>query len=164
MFFNSSLYVSCVHPKYDGIKLNNQVIMEDSVSEDHPDEIDAGTDDFITTTFNFTFKTFLFGGVTQAKKSHQKVLSSYEITSHGYELVEFDGDDEVRKNLSSFDDGKLMMTTFHTSAEVESFLEIENHSKVSGYVITDTVSTVTSIVENPDISDDVYEEFAPIIN
>ena len=164
VFFNSSLYVSCVHPKYDGIKLNNQVIMEDSVSEDHPDEIDAGTDDFITTTFNFTFKTFLFGGVTQAKKRHHKVLSSYEITSHGYELVEFDDDDEVRKNLSSFDDGNLMMTTFHTSAEVESFLEIENHSKVSGYVITDTVSTVTSIVENPDISDDVYEEFAPIIN
>ena len=67
VFFNSSLYVSCVHPKYDGIKLNNQVIMEDSVSEDHPDEIDAGTDDFITTTFNFTFKTFLFGGTRQAK-------------------------------------------------------------------------------------------------
>ena len=51
VFFNSDIYVSCEHPKYEGVKLNNQVIMSDSVSEEHPDELDSGTDDLITSTF-----------------------------------------------------------------------------------------------------------------
>lgn len=67
VFFNSDLYVSCQHPKYEGIKMNNQVIMEDSISEEHPDEIDGTQDDFTTASFSFTFKTFLFGGTQQAK-------------------------------------------------------------------------------------------------
>lgn len=41
VFFNSDIFVSCEHPKYQGIKLNNQVVMSDSVSEDHPDEFDG---------------------------------------------------------------------------------------------------------------------------
>jgi len=68
VFFNSSLFVSCIHPKFDGIKMNNQVVMEDSISEEHPDELDGSSDDFVTSTFNFTFKTFLFAGMKQAKK------------------------------------------------------------------------------------------------
>ena len=49
--------------------------MSDSVSEDHPDELDGGSDDLITTTFSFTFKTFLFGGTTQAQKRRRQVVS-----------------------------------------------------------------------------------------
>lgn len=41
VFFNSDIYVSCEHPKYAGIKMNNQVIMDDSVNEEHPDEFDG---------------------------------------------------------------------------------------------------------------------------
>lgn len=51
VFFNSDIYVSCEHPIYQGIKMNNQVIMSDSVNEDHPDELDASQDDLITATF-----------------------------------------------------------------------------------------------------------------
>lgn len=65
VFFNSDVYVTCQHPKYLGIKLNNQVIMQDSVSEEHPDELDPTTDDLITSVFQFTFKTYLFGGTEQ---------------------------------------------------------------------------------------------------
>lgn len=62
IMFNSDIYMSCQHPKYEGIKLNNQIIMSDSVTEEHPDELDGSTNDFITTSFQFTFKTYLFGG------------------------------------------------------------------------------------------------------
>ena len=51
VFFNNDVYVSCEHPKYEGIMLNNQVVMQDSVTEDHPDELDGAVDDLITATF-----------------------------------------------------------------------------------------------------------------
>lgn len=41
--------------------------MQDSVSEDHPDEPDSSADDLTTATFNFTFKTYLFAGMAKAK-------------------------------------------------------------------------------------------------
>lgn len=62
VFFNPDVYVTCQHPKYEGIQLNNQVLMSDSVNEEHADEIDGATDDFTSATFQFTFKTYLFGG------------------------------------------------------------------------------------------------------
>ena len=62
IFFNNDVYVSCEHPKYEGVKLNNQVVMSDSVSEEHPDEFDGSADDLIVSTFQFTFKTYLVGG------------------------------------------------------------------------------------------------------
>lgn len=74
VFFNSDIYVSCEHPKYQGIKMNNQVIMSDSVSEEHPDEFDGTQDDITTATFQFTFKTYLFGGTQKAKLVPQKIV------------------------------------------------------------------------------------------
>lgn len=62
VFFNSNIYCSQAHPKFSDIKLNNQVIMSDSVSEDHSDELDGTRDDLVVSTFTFTFKTYLFGG------------------------------------------------------------------------------------------------------
>lgn len=69
VFFNSNIYVSQEHPKFEGVKLHNEVIMQDSVSEEHPDEFDGSQDDITTSTFSFTFKTYLFGGTTKAKKA-----------------------------------------------------------------------------------------------
>lgn len=66
VFFNNDIFVSCEHPKYHGIMMNNQVVMQDSVTEEHPSELESSTDDFITATFQFTFKTFLFGGTDKA--------------------------------------------------------------------------------------------------
>ena len=68
------------HPM-PGIMLNNQVVMQDSVSEEHPDEIDGSTDDIITATFQFTFKTYLFGGSQQAKKKRTDIISTSTYTS-----------------------------------------------------------------------------------
>lgn len=79
IFYNSDIFVSCRHPKYDGIMLNNQIIMSDSVSEENLDEIAPEADDLITTTFQFTFKTYLFGGNKTAKKQKKAtVLSSWD--------------------------------------------------------------------------------------
>ena len=62
IFFNSDLFVTCVHPKFKNLKYNSQIIMGDSISEEHPDELSPDQDDLIVTTVNFTFKTYLFGG------------------------------------------------------------------------------------------------------
>ena len=88
VFFNSDIYVTCEHPKYAGMKLNNQIIMSDSVSEEHPDELDASVDDLITTTFQFTFKTYLFGGTTQCSK-----------VSNGSSETEYDGFIPIIKHI-----------------------------------------------------------------
>ena len=88
VFFNSDIYVTCEHPKYAGMKLNNQIIMSDSISEEHPDELDALVDDLITTTFQFTFKTYLFGGTTQCSK-----------VSNGSSETEYDGFIPIIKHI-----------------------------------------------------------------
>jgi len=79
VFFNNDIFVSCEHPKYKGVKMNNQVVMGDSVSEEHQDEIDGSTDDIVTATFTFTFKTFLFSGTTKAKL---KIAKAAEVSTY----------------------------------------------------------------------------------
>ena len=138
VFFNPDVYVTCEHPKYEGIRLNNQVIMSDSVSEEHPDEIDSSTNDFITTTFQFTFKTYLFGGNQKTAKTPNYVLSTYlstVLSSCVYELTEDD-----KKNLSNFVNNSLS-TTIQKQVEVE----------------------LSTYVENPNLSDYTYNGFTPIV-
>lgn len=67
--------------------MNNQVVMDDSVSEEHADELDGSTDDFVTSTFNFTFKTFLFAGTMQSKRKHAQIVSSYTSSFVSSEIV-----------------------------------------------------------------------------
>ena len=138
VFFNPDIYVTCQHPKYEGIRLNNQVIMSDSITEEHPDELDSAADDFITTTFQFTFKTYLFAGKTQAKKMPQYVLSTYTqkvLSNCIYELT-----DEDKTHISDFIDQKLS-TTIQQEVEAE----------------------LSTYIENPNISDDIYDDFIPTI-
>lgn len=79
IFFNNDIYVSCEHPKYAGLKMNNQIIMDDSISEEFPDELDPTQDSLIVSTFNFTFKTYLFGGNKKAtlKLKEQNTISTF---------------------------------------------------------------------------------------
>lgn len=138
VFFNPDVYVTCIHPKYDGIKLNNQIIMSDGVTEEHLDEMDGSADDFITATFNFTFKTYLFGGTQQAKKIQRYVLSTYTssiISTYTYELNQEDKD-----NISSF-----LNKSLSTTMSVE------------------TTATLSTLVENTNLSDYIYDGFTPII-
>ena len=139
VFFNSDIYVSCQHPKYEGIKMNNQVIMSDSVSEEHSDEMDGSQDDITTSTFNFTFKTYLFGGTRQAKLIPQKVLSS---------------------TMSSFISSQVVEIAAN---EIDQFQKDHPNQSVSAILTTWVTADVTSYVDNPDISSTVYDDI-PIVN
>lgn len=61
-FFNSDLFVTCKHPKFAGLTYNSQVTMEDAITEEHPEELANDSYDVTVTTFNFDFKTYIFGG------------------------------------------------------------------------------------------------------
>lgn len=139
VFFNSDIYVSCQHPKYEGIKMNNQVIMSDSVSEEHSDEIDGTQDDLITSTFNFTFKTFLFGGTRQAKLVPQKILSSYTSSFISADIVQIDAD------------------------KIDQFQKDHPNQCVSAILTNWVTADITSYVDNPNASVDIYDDI-PIIN
>lgn len=68
-FFNADLFVSCRHPKFTDLKFNNQVILHDSINEEHPEDISPDLDDLITTTLTFTFKTYIFAGTKKISSS-----------------------------------------------------------------------------------------------
>lgn len=61
-FFNKDAFVRYRHPKFDGLFMKCQVIMDDTISEEHPETLDALDDDIVTCTCNFTFKTWIFCG------------------------------------------------------------------------------------------------------
>ena len=71
-FFNQDLFVSSIHPKFTNVKFNNQVIMGNNITEEHPDELTGTDDDFVINTCNFTYKTYLFGGKDKAKAGSNK--------------------------------------------------------------------------------------------
>lgn len=110
VFFNSNIYVSQEHPKFEGVKLHNEIVMSDSVSEEHPDELDGSADDIITSTFSFTFKTYLFGGTKKAKWTSGQAVSSVVSTYISSSVYQFKTDDEVREYLSSSPHNRLSTT------------------------------------------------------
>lgn len=131
VFFNSNIFVSQEHPKYQGVKMNNEIIMSDSVSEEHHDELDGSADDVVTSTFSFTFKTYLFGGTTQAKARARTEISTYLSTFVSSYVYEFKDDDEVRRYISSDPHAKLSTTL---TAEVTALLSTEISTDLSdGY-------------------------------
>lgn len=141
IFFNSDIYVSCNHPKYDGITMNNQVIMSDSISEEHPDELDSAADDFITNTFQFTFKTYLFGGTTQAKPIQPTIISSYTQTVLSNVVL------ELQPN------------------EIAAYMKRNPTACLSTMIKREVETTLTSEVLNPELSNTtIYEGIVPIIH
>lgn len=124
VFFNNDIYVSCQHPKWEGIKMNNQIVMSDSVSEDHPDEFGGEQNDFTTATFNFTFKTYLFGGVNPFKK-RTKQISSYLSTVVSSYVHEFQDDSEIYDYLSSVAVAERSKLSTVLTSEVEVTLTSE---------------------------------------
>lgn len=137
IFFNSDIYVSCEHPKYHGVKLNNQVIMSDSVNEDHPSEIDGSADDLMTSTFNFTFKTYLFGGTKKANLVDLKVPSAY---------------------MSSFISSYVIEIAAN---QIDDFQKQYPNKNVSATLTTEVTAMVTSYVDSP--SAQIYDD-VPVID
>jgi len=119
--------------------MNNQIVMEDSVNEEHPDELDGNTDDFITSSFSFTFKTFLFAGVKQAKKIPTQVLSSFTSAFVSCDVLTIAPED------------------------IDAFQQEHPDTYVSATLTSNVTADVTAYVDSPEISDQVYDEFAPII-
>lgn len=143
IMFNSDIYMSCQHPKYEGIKLNNQIIMSDSVTEEHPDELDGSTNDFITTSFQFTFKTYLFGGKGQAKLVPQTVLSTVTSSFMSSYIHEFDSSD---------------------MDEIEKYLEDNSSARLSAIMTKPVTADIQISVVNPDLSTNIYDGFVPTIH
>lgn len=137
VFFNSNIYVSQEHPKYQGVKLHNEIIMSDGVSEDHPDEFDGSQDDIVTSTFQFTFKTYLFGGTKKAQKRPGQEISSVISTFISSYVYEFENDDEVRSYLSS-----------------------DPHNRLSTIIEKEVTEPITVLV---DTSSDTYDDGIPAI-
>ena len=140
VFFNSDLFVSCEHPKYEGVKMNCQVVMQDSVSEEHPDDLSPETDDFVTAVFQFTFKTFLFAGMEKYKRRQPTILSSQQIVTLSNIVV-------VLK-----------------PSEIDSFQEKYPEREVSALVPQMVTADISVEIPNPDLSSDPDpdEPFEPI--
>ena len=138
VFFNSDIYVSCEHPKYQGIKLNNQVIMSDSVSEDHASDLNNDADDVITASFKFTFKTYLFAGTEKASLVPSKIVSSVT-SSFVSSFVQEIGPDEI-----------------------DQFQKDHPDQAVSATLTANVTAEVTSLIDNPDAKVDVYDDMPSI--
>ena len=139
VFFNNDVFVQCTHPKYDGIMMNNQVIMGDSIQEEHPAEMDGSADDLITSTFEFTFKTYLFGGYQQAKLAPSEILSTYTSAFTSSFIVEI------------------------AAKDIDQFQKDYPEAAVSALSTAEITAELTSYVPNPDTSAYVYDGFTPII-
>lgn len=137
VFFNSDLFVSCEHPKYEGIKMNCQVVMQDSVSEEHPDDLSPETDDFVTAVFQFTFKTFLFAGMEKYKKRLPTILSSQQVVT-----------------LSN-------IVVVLQPSEIDDFQKKYPDREVSALVPQMVTADISVEVPNPDLSGD-DEPFEPM--
>ena len=113
--------------------------MQDSVSEEHPDELDATQDDLITTTFNFTFKTYLFAGTETFKLVKPKVISSF---------------------MSSYVDAEVVKIPAN---KIDDFQKKYPNASVSATVLKNVTRELTAMVDNPDVSSTTYSD-VPIIN
>lgn len=139
IFFNSDLFVSCIHPKFKNLKYNSQVIMGDSITEEHPDEISPEEDDVIVSTVNFTFKTYLFGG-------SEKILAG--IGTHT----------DISSGLSTIYDGYIPIIK-QISAD---FHAVPRHDVTLPQVST-YLSTYISVDYATNISTEITKEISEII-
>ena len=140
LMFNNDGYLNLMHPKFEGLQLKNQIIMGDQVTEEHPEDIDGTQDDLFTDTFSFTFKTYLFGGQQKATRAPQQIISSY---------------------TSSFVSSYISCVSI---ADLSSMSDLSYTSKINVVLTTDVTQELTTYVDNPDPSAQVYDGLVPIIN
>lgn len=89
-FFNKDAFIRYKHPKFDGLFMKCQVIMEDSITEEHPDSFDAATDDLVACTCTFVFKTWIFCGndVISSKGNYVRHKISVDLSTHTSSVVD----------------------------------------------------------------------------
>lgn len=102
-FFNKDLFVRSEHPKFEGLYYTSQIVMEDNLTEEHPDEVDPSADDIVQMTVNFIYKTYIFSGEKKAVLVPKTKISSYIstfVSSYVYELTDKDKED-IQKFIST---------------------------------------------------------------
>ena len=94
-FFNKDVFVRYKHPKFEGLFMKCQVIMDDTIQEEHPEQLDAFDDDIVTCTCSFIFKTWIFCGndVVSSAENHVVHKVSVDISTDTSVIVdtEYDG-------------------------------------------------------------------------
>ena len=139
VMLNNDAFVKCLHPKFEGIRMHNQIVMQDSVSEEHPADLDSTADDLTVATFQFVFKTYLFGGTQTAKKVPTQVISSYISSFISTDIIEIPASDACQ------------------------FAKDHPDAVLSALSAQEVTAEITSWVDNPDLSDTIYDGFTPII-
>jgi len=74
-FFNGDLYIRSQHPKFENVAYHSQVIIGDTIMEEHPEELDNNVDDIQTSTFSFTLQTYIFGGSSRVPLGPRTVIT-----------------------------------------------------------------------------------------
>lgn len=125
-FFNKDLFVSSVHPKFLNLKYNSQVIMESSINEEHPEELDATQDDFIINSCAFTLKTFLFGGTATTVAGKHKVSGD---TDSDEDNTIYDGFistiDRVRLDMHAVPYLDMTLPKYETSVYTKTYISTD---------------------------------------
>lgn len=126
-FFNKDLFVSSVHPKFLNLKYNSQVIMESSINEEHPEELDATQDDFIINSCSFTLKTFLFGGTATTVAGKHKVSGDTDTDEDNNTI--YDGFistiDRVRLDMHAVPYLDMTLPKYETSVYTKTFISTD---------------------------------------
>lgn len=155
-FFNKDLFVQAQHPKFDNITLMSQVVMEDSISEERPDELDPTQDDFQVVTCNFLFKTYIFCGNYKAGETRQKMISyvsTYVSTGISTEISTGISTGISTEISTYYDPEQSSVVSTEISTEVSTEISTEISAEVSAEVSSE-VSTVIDVI---------YDGFTPMI-
>ena len=160
VFFNSDIYSSLEHPKYEGIKLDQQIIMSDNVSEEHPDAPSSEEDDFMSATFSFTYKTYLFAGTRKAKLIHPKEISTFLSTyvSTMVSTITYDKIDSFQEEYPNKQASALIILRPN---EIDDFQQKYPYQSISVDLSCLTSTECTSYID--DISTEIYDD-VPIVN
>lgn len=135
--------------------------MQDSVSEDHPDELDASTEDLTTATFQFTFKTFLFAGTEKCKLVKAKIPKVDLSTAMSAVTVEILPKD-IDQFQKDYPDKEVSATIRIKPNDIDQFQKDYPNQQISAVIDKLVAVEVSSEVESPSAMIDVYEGI-PII-
>lgn len=144
-FFNKDLFFQCEHPKFTDLTYKNQVIMENTIQEDHIPEIEANQDDIVTATCTFTFKTFLFCGTLKKERVVKEIVQeniSTIISVHPMEILSTYVYELTKNDVDNID--KFLIE--HPDCKLSTILSIELTADVSTEVSV-TTSSVISVEE-----------------
>ena len=160
-FFNSDLFVTTTHPKFTDVKIDCQIVMSSNISEQLPEELASNTDNFTTTTFNFTFKTWLYAGMNKVPVTEH--YTRYKVST--VLSTEYSGFVPVIKKIwlemhaVPYLDPLKDTPYFRNIEQLSSFI-VNNKTKLSGMIgglSGDELCAAIQDLTRPDALKSVYE-------